>query len=281
MIDPTLKVIEKAAGIAGVIAIAGYLSVRAHFNFLGVSMLTELSLERYLSETYLFLVLCLPRLLLVCGVASVGFFIWKLLGRVWRFRPIIASPFIWPSLALIFIVWVLWMLISAETMVDVVVGPLTPDKWKNDDKKWLVEIALMAIVIASFAVWNGPVQERFQPVGDQAMVLLSRINCICLIAIVLLLPTRVGTELHPKSYPLALVHLSEPKSVACGLILYQSKENLVLWEAESKVGRIRSIKTKSVIEIISGEVQDIVKLAKESATSDKKFPDCKLLIGQS
>ena len=183
MIDPTLKVIEKAAGIAGVIAIAGYLSVRAHFNFLGVSMLTELSLERYLSETYLFLVLCLPRLLLVCGVASVGFFIWKLLGRVWRFRPIIASPFIWPSLALIFIVWVLWMLISAETMVDVVVGPLTPDKWKNDDKKWLVEIALMAIVIASFAVWNGPLQERFQPVGDKAMVLLSQINFICLIAI--------------------------------------------------------------------------------------------------
>ena len=53
--------VENVSKVAGAISIAGYFSLRAHFNFLGVLSLTPPTLERYLLATYLFVIGSLKR----------------------------------------------------------------------------------------------------------------------------------------------------------------------------------------------------------------------------
>jgi hypothetical protein len=45
------RILEVTAGIASVLVAAGYLSLRAHINHLGISALEEIGVERIISES--------------------------------------------------------------------------------------------------------------------------------------------------------------------------------------------------------------------------------------
>ena len=268
--------VENVSKVAGAISIAGYLSLRAHFNFLGVSSLTPLTLERYLLETYLFVIGSLQRALPILPVlfviGGIGWGLWRLITRR-RSIQIPATFWQFLLLALLLITVVLAYYVPPAT--DVVVGVLKNKGYLR--REWLVDLLILSVGFGLVTLNWGSEQPKQAKSEIFRRDWITNINWALLFAIALTLPLRFGTEVHGTGYPVASLKLKAGENRECGLLLYQNGESLVLWQATKGFGRVHRFETKSVDDLIVGEVRDILQMAGEAAKNETNFPDCHAL----
>ena len=278
MLHESFRVLEKIAGSVGAIAAFGYLCVRGHFNYLGVPLFRELSFERYLSETYVFILGFMLQLLIAGTAIALIIVAWRALPRPWQAR-LSPPPGCAPTLVLTWLIVLVLALILNPPESDVVVGRLQTNKLGPSNMKWVIEAGLLSLLIVGGLFFKAESKSILQ--GDGISLSgLWRVNLMMLIPVFVLLPIRYGSDVRLRLYPLASLSLEKSPDNYCGLLIYQSSENTVLWEAEKRIGRMHSFSTKSIKEIELGRVVDIVDQSKKAASSDQKFPDCKNEFGR-
>lgn len=133
---------EKTVKLSALLGVFGYMSLRAHLNYIGISSTSSLGLERYLMETYSLTVTTFVNIVIIVTVMVIVLLPLYLIGRRIlkyqrighpahraraRFRELCANPFL-PGVLLLFIVlynfWLLSMLSQHAANVDVAVGEL-------------------------------------------------------------------------------------------------------------------------------------------------------------
>ena len=274
--EKLLSFVENVSKVAGALSIAGYLSLRAHFNFLGVSSLTPLTIERYLMETYIFVILSLQSVLtispVIFAVAGIGWGLWYLITRQ---RPNSISAIFWQLLLFGLLLIAVALTFFLPPAADVVVGNLKSKAFGSTT--WVFKLLMVTAMVGVITLtWrNGPLEQAKG--GPVFQLWIARLNWFLLFAVAILLPVRFGAEIHPRHYPIASLKLKANENLKCGLLLYQNGESLVLWEAAKGFGRIRKFETKSVDELIVGEVMDIVHTAGVAAKNEANVPDCRVL----
>ena len=270
--------VERVSKVVLAISVAGYLSLRAHFNFLGVSSLTALTLERYLLETYLFVMGSLQRALSIMPVVIiVGGIGWGLYRLIARRRPISVSSTSWRLALLCLLLISVLLAYFMQASTDVVVGNLKNKSFLRQE--WLVDLLIFTLLLGAISLVWGDVPGGRDQNQVQRWEWINKLNQVLLCVVALLLPLRFGEQLHSRDYPIASLKLKGSEIRQCGLLLYQSAERLVMWQAANGFGRIHNFETKSVHELMTGEVKDIVKMASEAAKKEPIVPDCQMLGG--
>jgi len=240
-----IAILEGAAKASGVLAVCGYVSTRAHFNRLGLT-LHGVTSDRYLMETWHFVVVMVARYLPIVAFALlVAFAI-----RSWLARPhgqtrvkevprdgrswlTLVEP--WGVLLAAVITYFAYRLSIASMSTDVAVGALNAAKIAGARRHApSVDILCFgcAIGFAYMSRWGAATKE--QPTRP---AVVDRTRCAARWtwwALALHIPMAFGMTMHGASYPLARVTInSQP---LCGLLVAESNDSVTLWNAEKGRG---------------------------------------------
>lgn len=262
-----VKLLEAAAKVASVLAAAGYISMRAHFNAFGLSWSASLGGEPYLREIWLLAVWGVDRYALVAAcLAALALGARALFGRhrgwmllaegLRRGVPAMSSvSFVAGTLALG------WALAVRRAAKDVAISldldslnalaalqPVTLD----------VVIAAGCLAIAA-ARWARP------PVRTVMLALAA--------VLWLQVPMLYGIIARPRAYPLAYA----PKDGHCGLLVMRTDKQIALWHAVGGRGRTETLRQDDFTELRVGELRDLLTEARSAAVSKGSVPDCKPL----
>ena len=223
-----LTILEGAAKATGVLAVCGYVSTRAHFNRLGLTLLGVTS-DRYLMETWHFVVVMVERYLPIVGLALLVAFA----VRSWLARPhgragakevarnglsrlTLAEPLGILLAAVITYVAYRRSIVSVST--DVAVGALDTVKIAGARRHTAsVDILCFgcAIGFAYMSRWGAETKE--QPIRPAVVDRTRRAARWTWWAVALHIPMAFGLTMHNASYPLARVAMADRS--LCGLLV--------------------------------------------------------------
>jgi hypothetical protein len=277
-----LDVGEKVAKWAALLAAAGYLSLRARFNLLGLSATGPVPTEQYLREAAVLLYGLLDRLglplsiLLLLATAVRAGVRWATRGAPARERADVALQMVATrarslSGACLFLV----VLLSAYLVSalfgglfqgsDLVVGPLA-GKPVAASAWWLDAMALTTAAGALYRAWA--VSGTVPPDA----VSCWRLTRPVLVALALLLPLAFGRTAKTVA-PVAVVQTAT--GPVCGLLVMDTGDRLSMWRARDGVGEIVTVRSDRVEKLVTGKVEDLQKLARAAAAGTA--PDCAVL----
>ena len=275
------KVVEgitKAAAMLAVFgSLSGYLSLRMHLNTLGISTQTPLETARYLAELPAIvysalgppLALGLP-LAVLTSIATGGFFLMRRanLTRSWRFHQAVftaldsmEAPLIVTAI-LFFLGWKVQNALNAcgEASIGLAVGQLSV--YKKPESGLLFFLAFYACAAGYLICRSG------RKLAEKRNVIRSRLWLLpmALIALIgLQLPVLYGRSLHNSEYLKTQITVAPntgpgKEEKICGLMLFETNSERLLWQAQNKTGKIRIIPKSQIKEVITGESADLWEL---------------------
>ena len=287
---------ERVLKVGGLLAVFGYVSLRAHLNFLGISNPSGLPVERYLMETWLWTVTTLTAVpfaafLTLCLVlldrwwrrdgkgtnhqawwrgerAALGFFIALLAG-------VVAIRF-WPRLGL----------------GDLVVGALRlarfdfleflPTGEVKEPSGILLYYALCLVCAFGYAFLVAtPVPSRAVHRARRRAV--RHLSFVVLGVLALHIPLVFARSVHSMYYPRVVIFTEKAEEPETGLLILKSEEGITLWQANEHldsekrsllVGETVVVPANRVVRIEVGGLEDIRKCARDAVvTFDNRFKD--------
>jgi hypothetical protein len=270
------NVAENVAKLGGLLAAAGYLSLRTHLNRYGLSVTVSLGAERYLTEIWPIVSWFVARYALLSAVLT----IFALAIEPWWRRT--RGPAV---LTNVHARWVLVAWLAVATVVlglflghwprdpDLAVGLLPADALyaiASEDRSWLVDLLCASVVAGLFAL--GHVRRRADV--DTVAVAARRIGQILWVAIVLMIPVAYGSSVRDRRYPVALVSSADGRSITCGLLVAATSDSATLWRAESRVGSTVQISRDRGDSVRIGRLEDLALDAAVAANTGSMIPDC-------
>ena len=266
--------LEDLAKTAGVVAVFGYMSLRARFNYLGFSSMSSLGAERYLMEAYSLLMALLLPLTVACllyGFAYifVGVPLAKRLAD-WvqprRTRVVrIAMMAIFVAATITFVLAVQSLTVAGS---DVLVGPLEPSRAGGDRPieapgvAWIVLTAMIVAATLKSADERAAARER----------VAWNLVTAALALVALTIPLLHGTAAQP-SYPVATV-MRDGKPPLCGALVLETGEALSLWRARARLGEVLTVRKDTIEMTATGELVDLIDLARSASADSKDQPVC-------
>lgn len=287
---------EKLIKVSAVLGAFGYMSLRAHLNYLGISSRSSLGVERYLMETYnLVATIFLPFFLIIlCGI--VGLIIIYPLTLVLRKIPKIklsaenlaryfsikSSTVLFPVLLVILVLIVyLWMfrvLSRSGGATDVAVGKLSIEQLKYGDADWLFYVICVVCVLgwALYSRYSPSSKQRRRVNGANQPRLVWIVFAFSIVVLALQLPILYGRLVRSTDYPMAQVQFENGGSqTICGLLILDSSSDLTLWRAESGIGEVIAIPHSKIQSIKTGRMVDLLAAASANAANPALYqPDC-------
>lgn len=263
-------------GISTLLAVLGYIGLRAHFNMLGVPLGESLGAERYLAETLVFATVLLARLAAIAAFATVLGGVALLVGgrrgrlALGRASSFLAGPSSRPAavwlgsvVALLLLLLCLGVIVRRQ---DLVVGALDPDRiaWR---RYGLFEPALVTTGLVLAAALRA-LPRTADGASDPLASLGSTALRVAAPAWVLVVAILFGQELRPGVYPRVAISHGEREPPLCGLLVVATEGVLRVWRVDFDGGRARGLVTslqpssETVVEF--GRVEDIF-LAAEQA----------------
>lgn len=269
-------------GVALLIA-GGYISLRAHLNYLGVSGPAYLGAERYLMEAYLFIGglfdvliwLALPTLVVVAGyrmLKSASPAAWA--GNTQQLRRL-ASPILSVA-ALLFLLALIGLMLASSSVTDLIVGDLR-NQAIPERRPYMFTIAMIGATVWCVIV----ARERLRPAGcgglfgnDLPRPIAHALMMAITLGYALAVPLIYGRERHPTSYPLArIASQGTSDKPVCGIVVLHWPEGIMLWDAVNGRGRLTSIALDRTSAIQWGDTRNILdSLAAARLTG--QVPDC-------
>lgn len=244
--------VERLLKVTGLLALFGYMSLRAHFSFLGISFVSTLAIEQYLMETYRFATYLVSILgpvaailILILSILPTGFRIWAMgiLTERW-FQRTAVSVIVVGLLA--FALRMLQLLSQYGT--DIAVGPL---KYHNVDRGSGQTFCVISLIGAAgtFAIVRHAL--RRSPKGANSPW-AWRATAVLLLLVTLQIPILYGYYVHTTELPLVLATIGDDKqqSDACGLLLFDTGTDLLLWNARNKVGQVQQVPKSRVRNLV-------------------------------
>lgn len=280
---------EQLVKIAGLLAVFGYMELRANLNYLGISSTSALGLERYLSEFYamctdvlirvqVFSSLILPGILVAAAVLIVI----RAADRKGKARQAARNLFHWlrdrstspwfPGvLLLLLITWQLWFLnrLSGVFFTGAVVGPLQLLTAQREAGVSLCSVLLGVIVLGVLLAWAlAPGREHTARTEERTARRLWNIYALALAGLGLVyLPILYGAFIRETSYPRVSVK-SEATAKMCGLLVLQTADEMRIWTVGNadlkKVGRIVVMKASDARLVITGTHADLIALTERA-----------------
>src|SRR3954453_13789402 len=210
-----LTTTERLAKITAALAALGYISLRSHLNYLGISSMTSLGADRYLMETYALVyggVIRSAFALAATAPAALGAYLGTLLllrysttfRLIWshRRRGIEGLSHSLPGLIVLSVspFGLVTLILSLET--DVAVGPLKPNHLRHQGE-WRFETALLVClvgfpliryVLRSLALRSGP------EIWPGLALGVWRLNLLALAGWAFLVPLLFGQTAHSTGY---------------------------------------------------------------------------------
>jgi hypothetical protein len=240
-----IPILEGAAKASGVLAVCGYVSARAHFNRLGLTLYGVTS-DRYLMETWHFVVVMAERYLPIVAPALLFAFAvrsWlarpqrraraKEVPRVGRSWPTLVEPLGVLLAAVVTYFAYRRSIVSVST--DVAVGALDAAKIAGA-RSPPASVAILcfgcAIGFAYMSRWKAAAKE--QPIRPVVVDRTRRAARWTWWALALHIPMAFGMTMHSASYPLARVTFNDQP--LCGLLVAESNDSVTLWSAEAGLG---------------------------------------------
>jgi hypothetical protein len=250
--------LEATTKVSAVLAAAGYIATRSHFNTLGLAMTESLGLERYLETAWLLVqdlaLRAVPVALLFLLVQQLGKQVQRrVLPRLqrWFKRPNLGTaPVDLLLLCLLELGVVAWFLkwVRDSHRIDLAMGPLsTSQGYATPLPTFLFETALVLLVLGF------PLLRKQAPF--QTVTGLHQVTWVVLLIIT---PVIYGVVVHPDKYPLARITV-DPAPV-CGLLVLQGPESVSLWSVENGYARTVRWKLDDVKKIEVGPVSSLTGL---------------------
>jgi hypothetical protein len=254
-VSQVAKWVEQLLKIAGIFAVFGYMSLRAHWNYLGLSELEPIGIERLLMETYpisLKILFEAPARLVglpVALAAGAAVVLWRAAQRFFnlnvRFRTAIRSvetasrsPIPPVLLSIVAVAAIRQALVDlGEAGVSVAMGPLGNGPPARPSATGLFDFILVFSVLGialSSAIYRNLSERRL---WRGAIVILWRVFQIALALTALHLPLLYGVLLRPTNYVVAEADLDNGSHV-CGALVGESDNAVRLWRASGKTGSV-------------------------------------------
>lgn len=274
--------LESTLKVSGVLAVFGYMSLRAHLNYLGFSSASPLTSERYLMEAYQWLVLTLE------PVVSITMALGGLLGGAWlvasaagrhHARPHSPSKgnafgyalcherTAWLVVFGLIIVLFTWQdrFSSGRVVADLIIGRLNANQIPDGaqlSKKYIEYIALCLIcgwgMLYAIFGW-APSKE---PLGRER--LLRSLQILALLLLTFHIPISFAQSVHAVDYPTAEVRCLDGSRIK-GILILETATDVQLWQADLGVGRTIAVPRTQIGSITFGPLQDVMEEARKAA----------------
>jgi hypothetical protein len=255
-VKPIIQLFTELLGISGIVAAFGYMELRAHWTYLGVSPLPGVGVERYLMEAYAFVgAMLLPAMLcafVLLFVALIGIWLRRRLAKT-RVEGILRNTAkLLPALALVALLAGEVVLLRALTgPIGVAIGPLqTIAAEANRRGAGSVLEVVLLILLAIIAL----LMARPLVTGVLKWAIIT-------VALILLVQTSTlyGRNVRSAIYPAARIKAKSETHL--GLILLQTEDALELWIPAQGVGRIVVLPADDVERIDLGRGLDLFHVA--------------------
>jgi hypothetical protein len=299
--EKLLDLAKKLVKLSAILGVFGYMSLRSHLNYLGISSTSSLGIERYLMETYSLVITTFFPLLsvllritagllflyliaiFITRVLKINEAIGKLKNRLYKYW---SSP-LGPGLILLTVLSVYGL---TQSMIDsywiydsIAVGQLQPGLLQESDGRLFYYLSCV-ICLFGFLVFSAMFKVlKARP--DAAGHFLSRgllvLSAIVILALTLNLPLLYGRLIHPTDYTLAEVIIKDRENQpVCGLLVLNSAAGISLWQAEKGFGRVIEIPRSQIVSLITGGTVDLISMAGEAASDNTLVrPSCSLQPG--
>jgi hypothetical protein len=301
---------EKALKLSALLGVFGYMSLRAHLNYIGISSTSSLGLERYLMETYSLTATTFVNVVIMVTIMVIVLLPLYLIGqrilkyqrigrparRVWsRFRKLCANSFL-PGVLILFIVlyyfWLLAMLTRYAAHVDVAVGELKADQLGDvTGLDWIYYRTFLVCLVGFLAYsYFAPSAQQSPPLStassplDEPPAVVTRRNLksyvwigflLATVLLALQLPLLYGRFVRSPIYPLVQVTASDRDAPVCGLLVLETESSLSLWRAENGIGQVIVLPRSSLRSVTTGQMLNLLTLARDSAANHSNVrPDC-------
>lgn len=305
-----LELAEKVVKLSALLAVFGYMSLRAHLNYIGISSTSSLGLDRYLMETYTLATTTFVNIVIILTVMFILLLPLYLLGRVimryqrisgparraWaRLEKLRASPFL-PGVLLLLIVvyyfWLLAMLTRNAAHIDVAVGELKADQLSDvSGLSWIYYRTFIVCLFSylAYSYFAPAAQQQPSPpdVGEttkarpgMTTLRLARYGWIAFLLATLMLalqlPLLYGRLVRSPVYPVVQVMTTERDAVpVCGLLVLETATGLSLWRAEKGIGLVVVLPRSNMRVVNTGQTLNLLRLAREAAANQATVkPDC-------
>jgi hypothetical protein len=260
-----LTPVVNAIGVGGVLSAFGYAALRAHWNFLGVSVSGGVPAERYIAESWNIVAGSIPFLLLAAlALLLLLLVVWG--GAKWlaHVRPGTHERFAAragravPLLVLIGLLAAqiaIWKAITADPIcgTDVLLGDLAK---KNAAGCYDVRGGHVVFLLALAMVAGAFVATR-----ADALTRLQLFVRILAVAVALQLPTLYGYTIKPPLY--RVVRAEAGGKVITAVLLLQTNSCMEVWDAVGGRGRMRIFPASPSME--SGSTVDLLEAARTLA----------------
>ena len=306
----SMDYLEKVVKLASVLAVFGYVSLRAHVNRLGIPFTSSLDLEGYLRETYSVMASLLDAILMTSIVALVFLIMgtvsvliprlaapsWSLRagGRIERaFDSLRISPWT-PAVALLvllcFYLWLISRVSQYWTASAIAVGSLDLAKLSplEDSAPYLL---LIWVCIAGYVLhWiavsgrkiRTPIPGTVQEAAPGSLHgLLWRAFGVFLILVALHIPLLDGLSRRDAVFTQAMI-FGDAKGVpaVCGLIVLTTSSTVEVWQAKNGIGVVQMIPTGRIARIVAAAPADLLALAR-TAAKDRSTTSPQCIDGES
>jgi hypothetical protein len=246
---------------SGLLAVCGYISLRAHLNHLGAPSGYSLGFDRYLMETYhFFQAAAVPVLLLIAAACLIGCMLLYFRPKYFRGFNVVRlaaqpSPGIFGALILITLALIVWLIAGAAASGwDVAVGKLDANKIRPSGSYMLFAAAAAFCGLACL-YWqraHTALEQVNLPEDYWFRVFLYGLFA-ALLVLTLELPVYYGACLRSVEYPEAeITVLRNAQPAMDGLILLEDSSNVTFWYAEQQQGRFLVIPRSQIDRIVYG-----------------------------
>lgn len=274
--------IENLLKTGGALAVLGYMSLRAHLNYLGISNAAPLSTERYLMEVYHWLMVTVPPLLgtalLACLVTCAGIAVYRTIqARRQRAhagtRLMIPGSPDWHHSDLA--AWIAFLaaavLLAAGNILyprppaDILVGPIVLSDIPDPGRLARAKTYYMLLCVGCVALGMYLRCSALRGVAArQRLRRLLRGGTWLAFAIMLVwVPLFFGVAGRSFSYP--KVQVNTAGGAFSGHLILDSDSGLTLWTLQHAEGHSIHVPRDSIQDIAVGKLEDVLEVARSAA----------------
>lgn len=258
--------ILEAIEVTTAISVFGYMTLRAHWNYLGVTSMAGMGIDRYLMEVYSIVVGELPYALLIAAVIAGVVLPMRWLFRAARDRMQRLDAFarrvemrMRQGLDVVILILLaiaqvqLLKAVSGTCRNDVVLGDLKTHVahrcYEAEPRLVLFHAIVLLCIIAGLVYRNAPEARR------------RRIVAIAAVLIALQLPTLYGMSVKARLYPGARIVMASTKDSIPGLLMLQTTEFVELWTVRDGRGEMVVVPRENIGSMTAVDLRDIFTVA--------------------
>lgn len=264
--------ILEAIEVTTAISVFGYMTLRAHWNYLGVTSMVGVGIDRYLMEVYSIVVGELPYALLIAVVIAgvvlpLRWFFSAARNRMQRIDTFARRVEVRARRGLPIVILILLAIAQVQLLKeasgtcrnDVVLGDLKTHLahrcYDAEPRLVLFHAIVLLCVIAGLVYRHAP-EARLQ-----------RMTAIAAVLIALQLPMLYGMSVKARLYPGARIVMAPAKDSIAGLLMLQTTEFVELWTVRNGRGEMVVVPRENIATLTAVDLRDIFTVAQTVARS--------------